>query len=106
MTKRGKPHALSPERDALMKRLWCETHKTHAKIADEVGATVEYVRNAAKVRGWTRPVIENSVTVEERLRTAAWLRWAGPQRPTDNPVRLVPRGSFPARGFSMLGGAR
>jgi hypothetical protein len=104
MTKRGKPHALTPELDALMERLWCETRKTHATIAQEVGASVEYVRNAAKTRGWHRPAVENSVTVEERLRTAAWLRWAGPKREVER-VRLVPRGSFPARGFRIGGGA-
>ena len=112
MTKRAQPAcALPPDRDALMERLWCNTNKMHATIADEVGVTVEYVRNAAKQRGWKRPPMTGNEqrvhAVEERLHTAAWLRWAEPKREVDR-VRLVAPGTHPLSGFSMIGagGAR
>lgn len=114
--KRGNPQSQSPEVCAEMERLWTETTLTHEAMAESINAKFgsdlapSQVKNRADRNGWYREAMAQSLKspamIEQKLRTETWLRWAEPgERPPDNAVRKVTKGTFPAKqGFRIGGG--
>lgn len=110
---KGNPSTLTPEVEAEMRRLWTETAVSHAAIAALVNArfgtqhTKTTVEGHAYRRAWHRVVMVSNQShpkvIEERLLMRSFQRSL--VRPADNPVRRVAAGTFPATGFTMIGGA-